>query len=183
MKVYLVAGAARNGKDTIGDFLQKLYEEKGYKVCRTQIAKYLKMYIKDYFGWDGKEETKPRELLQKLGTDVIREKLNKPRFFVDRTIEDIDILSHFFDVMIISDIRFPIEITGIKEKFDNVRTIYVKRINFETELTDKQKAHKSETAMNEFTDYDYKIINNTLEDLENNVRDIFNKEEENEKIN
>ena len=92
MKVYLISGPARNGKDTIGDFLEKDYKEMGYKVCRTQIAKYLKMYIKDYFGWDGSEETKPRELLQRLGTDVIREKLGKERFFVDRTIEDIDIL-------------------------------------------------------------------------------------------
>ena len=66
MKVYLISGPARNGKDTIGDFLEKEYKEMGYKVCRTQIAKYLKMYIKDYFGWDGSEETKPRELLQNL---------------------------------------------------------------------------------------------------------------------
>ena len=69
MKVYLISGPARNGKDTIGDFLEKDYKEMGYKVCRTQIAKYLKMYIKDYFGWDGSEETKPRELLQRLGTE------------------------------------------------------------------------------------------------------------------
>ena len=126
MKVYLISGPARNGKDTIANFLEDEYVRRGYKVCRTQISKYLKMYIKDYFGWDGSEETKPRDLLQKLGTDIIREKLKKERFFVDRTIEDIDILSHFFDVMIISDIRFPLEITGIKEAYDDVVSINVK---------------------------------------------------------
>ena len=141
------------------------------------------MYIKDYFGWDGSEETKPRELLQRLGTDVIREKLGKERFFVDRTIEDIDILSHFFDVMIISDIRFPIEITGIKEKFDDVVVINVKRINFETELTAKQQSHKTETALDGFNDYDYCLINDTLEGLERDVKEIVHKEEEHEKTN
>lgn len=178
MKVYLISGPARNGKDTIANFLEDEYVRRGYKVCRTQISKYLKMYIKDYFGWDGSEETKPRDLLQKLGTDIIREKLKKERFFVDRTIEDIDILSHFFDVMIISDIRFPLEITGIKEAYDDVVSINVKRINFETELTGKQQNHKTETALKDFKDYDYNIINDTLEKLEKDVIDIVSKEEE-----
>lgn len=178
MKVYLISGPARNGKDTIANFLEDEYVRRGYKVRRTQISKYLKMYIKDYFGWDGSEETKPRDLLQKLGTDIIREKLKKERFFVDRTIEDIDILSHFFDVMIISDIRFPLEITGIKEAYDDVVSINVKRINFETELTGKQQNHKTETALKDFKDYDYNIINDTLEKLEKDVIDIVCKEEE-----
>lgn len=178
MKVYLISGPARNGKDTIANFLEDEYVRRGYKVCRTQISKYLKMYIKDYFGWDGSEETKPRDLLQKLGTDIIREKLKKERFFVDRTIEDIDILSHFFDVMIISDIRFPLEITGIKESYYDVVSINVKRINFETELTGEQQKHKTETALKDFKDYDYNIINDTLEKLEKDVIDIVSKEEE-----
>lgn len=178
MKVYLISGPARNGKDTIANFLEDEYVRRGYKVCRTQISKYLKMYIKDYFGWDGSEETKPRDLLQKLGTDIIREKLKKERFFVDRTIEDIDILSHLFDVMIISDIRFPLEITGIKEAYYDVVSINVKRINFETELTGEQQKHKTETALKDFKDYDYNIINDTLEKLEKDVIDIVSKEEE-----
>ena len=178
MKVYLISGPARNGKDTIAAFIEEEYKKKGYKVCRSQISKYLKQYVKDFFGWDGEEETKPRELLQTLGTDIIREKLNKPRFFVDRTIEDIDILSNFFDVMIISDIRFPIEITAIKEAFDDVVSINVKRINFETELTGKEQSHKSENALNDFDGYDYKVINDTLEQLEKDIIEIVNKEED-----
>ncbi|MDD6878963.1 MAG: hypothetical protein PUD59_01880 [bacterium] len=176
MKVYLISGEARNGKDTIGNFLEEEYKKRGLKVCKSQISKYLKVYVKDYFGWNGSEETKPRELLQQLGTDVIREKLNKPRFFVDRTIEDIDILSHFFDVMIITDIRFPIEITAIKEAFDDVVSINVKRINFESELTNSQQLHKTETALNNFSEYDYKIVNDTLEKLQQDCIEIINKE-------
>ena len=38
----------------------------------------LKEYLKDYFGWDGSEETKPREALQQMGTELIREEMHKP---------------------------------------------------------------------------------------------------------
>ncbi len=177
MKVYLISGKARHGKDTIGNFIQEIYESKGLKVCRSQISKYLKVYIKDYFGWDGKEETKPRTLLQELGTDIIREKLNKPRFFIDRTIEDIEILGNFFDVMIITDIRLPLEITSIKERFDDVVTINIERINFESPLTDKQQHHKIENAMEDFKDYDYEVINDTLEELKQTALNIVESEE------
>ena len=177
MKVYLISGAARNGKDTTGDYIEKEYNKINKKVCRSQISKYIKMYAKDYFGWDGREETKPRELLQTLGTDVIREKLNKPSFFVDRTIEDIEILSNFFDVMIITDVRFPIEIDKIKETYSDVVSINIKRVNFDTELTSKQQAHKTEIALNNYENFDYKIINDTLDGLEKDVIDIVNKEE------
>ena len=177
MKVYLISGKARHGKDTIGNFIQEIYEAKGLKVCRSQISKYLKVYIKDYFGWDGKEETKPRTLLQELGTDIIREKLNKPRFFIDRTIEDIEILGNFFDVMIITDIRLPLEITSIKERFDDVVTINIERINFESPLTDKQQHHKIENAMEDFKDYDYEVINDTLEELKQTALNIVESEE------
>ena len=176
MKVFLISGKARHGKDTTGNFLQEAYEQKGYKVCRSQIAKYLKVYVKDYFGWDGTEESKPRKLLQELGTDIIREKLNKPKFFIDRTIEDIEILSNFFDVMIITDIRLPIEITSIKEKIEDVISINVERLDFESPLSKSEQKHKIENAMNEFKEYDYEILNDTLDKLKINVYEIAERE-------
>ena len=45
------------------------------------------------YDWDGSEETKPRELLQKLGTDVIRNKLDKAEMFIKRQVDDIEIYS------------------------------------------------------------------------------------------
>ena len=75
MKIFLIAGKARSGKDTLSDFLIEELE-KNNKVCRLQISGYLKYYIMKYFGWDGREETKPRDLLNYLGTDIIRNKIN-----------------------------------------------------------------------------------------------------------
>ncbi|MBQ7136437.1 MAG: hypothetical protein IJO43_00470 [Bacilli bacterium] len=176
MKIFLVSGASRNGKDTIGNFIQGYCDKNNIKVCRTQISKYLKQYIKDYFGWDGSEETKPRTLLQELGTDIIREKLNKPYFFANRTVEDLEILSHFFDVALVTDIRVPLEIETIKENFDDVVVIKVERVNYEQEMTAEQQKHKIENAMNDYNDYKYILINDTLEKLEEDVMDILKKE-------
>ena len=92
MKVYLISGAARNGKDTIGDFLEKEYINKNKKVCRSQISKYIKMYAKEIAKWDGDNETKPRQLLQDLGTELIRKQIDE-YFFIKRIIQDIDIYS------------------------------------------------------------------------------------------
>ena len=53
------------------------------------------MYIKDYFGWDGSEETKPRELLQNLGVELIKTHIDDS-MLVRRMVEDIKVYSYFF---------------------------------------------------------------------------------------
>ena len=176
MKIFLVSGASRHGKDTIGNFIEEYCKENNIKVCRSQMAKHLKMYVKDYFGWDGSEETKPRTLLQELGTDIIRGKLNKPYFFANRTAEDLDILSHFFDVALVTDVREPIEIETIRKNFNDVVVIRVNRINYETEMTTEQQKHKIENAMNDYNDYDYVLTNDTLDKLKEDVIEVLKKE-------
>ena len=177
MKIYLISGKARNGKSTIGEFIKEEYEKRGKKVCEIGYGSYIKYYAKTYFGWDGKEETKPRSFLQELGTNIIREKIN-PMFHVNRIMEDIEVLSYFYDIAVIPDVREPIEITIPKEKFKDVVTINVKRTNFENGLEEKEKKHFTEVALDNFNSYDYKIINDgSLEDLKKQVKEIIEKEE------
>lgn len=179
--IFLISGKARHGKTTIGKYIKEYYENKNIKVTNTLIALYLKIYAEKFFGWDGKEETKPRELLQQLGTDIIRKKLNKEEFFVDRTIEDIDILKHFFNIIIIDDVRFPIEIEKIKSNFKNVVTIKITRKEFESDLSQKQLQHSSETALDNYDNYDYNIENNgSLDELQNKITEILEKVNTNE---
>lgn len=49
--------------------------------------------------WDGSEESKPRKLL-KLGTDVIRNKLNKAEMFIERQLDDIEIIFIFMMLLL-----------------------------------------------------------------------------------
>ena len=175
-KIYLIAGRARHGKDTIAGYLKEFYEADGKKVIFSPAAKYIKFYAKEMTGWDGSDETKPRELLQELGTDIIRKKLNKAEMLIERQNDDIEIYSYFYDAIMIPDIRLPREILGVKEKFSNVVTIHVNRINFDNDLTGKQQKHETEVALDNYDDYDYKIINTTLEKLKEDVREIYIKE-------
>lgn len=176
MKVYLVSGKARHGKDTIAGFLKEELEKRGKKVCFVRYAAYIKFYAKEYFGWDGSEETKPRELLQYIGTDIIREKIDR-LFHVKRILQDIEVLSYFFDTIIIPDVRVKEEILIPKEKFDNVVSINIFRPNFESELTGKEQAHLTEVGLDDFDQYDYKVINDKdLEALKQKAFDIVESE-------
>lgn len=173
MKVFMICGKARAGKDTMGDLIYSKLE-KNHKICKLQIAQYLKYYVMKYFGWDGEESTKPRDLLTHLGTDIIRKKIN-PDFHINRLIEDIEILSYFYDTFIVTDVRFPVEIEKVKEKFDDVVLIKINRE--ESELTNEQKLNITETALDNYTDFDYVVDNNkSLDELEQNTLSILKKE-------
>ena len=171
--IYLLSGKARHGKDTIAGYLKKFYEEDKKKVINSRAGKYIKFYAMEMTDWDGSEENKPRNLLQELGTEVIRNKLNKAEMFIQRQLDDIEIYSYFYDAIIVPDIRLPREIESVKERFDNVVTIKVNRINFETSLNNNQQNHITETAMDSYNDFDYIVTNDKLDKLEEDIYKIY----------
>lgn len=173
MKIILIGGKARSGKSTIANFMIEELKKQGKKPCELQIGQYIKYYAMKYFGWDGEEETKPRSLLQELGTEVIRNKID-PDFHIDRLLQDIKVLSYFYDTFIVSDVRMPVEIEKPKKEFENV--ISIKMIRPSDELDGKQKGHVTETALDNYDGFDYVIDNDkTLEDLEIKAKDILKK--------
>lgn len=175
MKIYSISGKAESGKDSACEVIREHYERKGLKVCHLLFAKYIKMYAKEYFGWDGSEETKPRELLQKIGTDTIRERLGKIDFHVDRLTEDVEILSDYFDIFLISDTRFENEVSKMKYKFGkDITHIRIERPNHISKLSYEQLQHSSESSLDNYTEWDYMIFNNgTLEEFEEMVKNTL----------
>ncbi len=172
-KLYLLSGKARHGKDTAALFIKEYYESIGKKVRLTSFAKYIKMYAQELTDWDGSEETKPRDLLQHLGTEIIREKLNKETLFIDRLKDDVDIYNEFFDVVVIKDVRLPLEIDEMKKKFSKAVSIHIIRVNFETELVGDQLKHRTETALENYDKFDYVIENDNLEQFKKNVVQVL----------
>ena len=173
-KIYLISGKARHGKDTFSGYLKKAYENNGKKVIITQLAKYIKYYAREMTGWNLTEEDKPRELLQQLGTNVIREKLGKDDLFIKRMIDDIEIFSCFYDAIIISDCRLKKEVEDLKSAYpDDLVAINIFRPNFDNGLTPEQKAHKTEVDLDDYDKFDVKIINTTLEELEKSAEKIY----------
>ncbi len=170
MKIYIIAGKARYGKDTVAGMLKKIYAERNTKVINLQYSSYTKEYAKKITGWDGSEETKPRSLLQELGTDIIRNKIDS-LFFVNRIIGDIKVYSYYFDVITISDARAKVEIDYPKQNFEEVIAVKIDRPNYDNGLTEEEKKHFTEIDLDDYDKFDYTIVNDgTLEDLEVKVR-------------
>ena len=172
-KIFIISGKARAGKDTTAGYIKNIYESKNLKVLNLQYSSYIKEYAKKISNWDGSEDTKPRELLQKLGTDIIRKNLGD-NFFVNKLIEDIKVYSYFFDVITISDARFKIEIDIPKQYFNNIYAIRIERPYFNNGLTEEQKNHPTEIDLDDYDKFNYKIINDgTLYDLSCKVRQMI----------
>lgn len=174
--VFLISGRARNGKGLVSTIIKDNLETKGFKVCKIQVMRTLKGYLKDYFGWDGKEETKPRKMLQEIGTDLIRDKMNKPNFHIDRLIEDINVLSIFFNVFIVDDIRLPLEIEKLKSVFPNSISINVTREGYISPLEVSEQVHITELALNDYKKFDYEIVNSSIDKLNNDIISIIDSE-------
>lgn len=183
MKLFLISGRARNGKGTISAIMKEEYEKMGRKVCFIQLMRTLKGYLKDYFDWDGSEETKPREMLQQIGTELIRKELDQPFFHIDRLTEDLHVLEKFFDVFIVDDVRLPLEIETLKERFPGAVSINVRRENYTSDLSDHQQAHFTEHALDHYRAFDYDLVNTSIEDLKEKVRQVIKSEVEKDEKN
>lgn len=177
MRIFVIGGKARTGKNTLGDYLREELKDYGYKPCVMHITSPLYSYAKDYFEWDGNDNTKPREFLQKMGIEIIGQKLEKKDFLLNRLYEDIEILSEFFDTFIITDARLIKEFEDIKKKYSDVVTIKLERLNNNNQLTEEEKKHITETELDDYNDFDYIIENKGLKTLKIQALEIIRNEE------
>lgn len=185
MQIFLISGKAGNGKDTVGNLVGEYLSCHNKKFVKTQYGKYVKMYTKELTNWDGSEATKSdyRDFFQSIGTQVIREKMKKADLFVSRMIEDIEVYHYYVDAVVISDVRFPIEIEAIKKHFNDVYTIRVISPNYISKLTKEQLAHETENALSDDGEYDYILINTSIDKLKKDIDEILEGIDANEKIN
>lgn len=177
MKIYIIGGKAKSGKNTLGEFLREELKDYGYKPCVMHITSPLYSYARNYFDWNGNEDDKPREFLQKMGIEIIRDKMGKKEFLLNRLYEDIEILSNFFDTFIIVDARLKNEFESIKNKYEDVISIKLERKNYDDMLTVSEAQHITENEIDAYNDFDYLIENNNLNDLKTKALEIVRKEE------
>ena len=155
MRVILISGSARFGKDSAAFMMKELLEKQKKKVLIIHYADNLKLFAKNYFGWSGQKDQKGRELLQWLGTDVIRK--NYEDTWVDMVVALLKGIKTLYDYIIIPDVRFPNEIDRMRDNFDCI-TVRVIRPNFDNGLTEEQRKHPSETALDNYP-MEYELIN------------------------
>ena len=144
-----------------------MLEDDNYKVLCIHYADYLKFIANHYLGWDGNKDEKGRTLLQFIGVDKVR--AIYPNFWVDTVIRFVKVFEDDYDYILIGDCRFENEIMRWKEEDYKVVSVHVERIFYENGLTEEQKNHSSETALDDF-DFDSNLIASSLFELENEIR-------------
>ena len=126
--IFVLSGKAKSGKNLIADKIENYYKNK--RCIQISYAFYLKNYVKNIYDWNGSEEDKPRELLQKIGIDLIKNKIDS-NLLIRRVCEDIKVYSYFYDIIIITDARLKDEIEIPKRLFNNVVTIRIDSIYYD----------------------------------------------------
>lgn len=168
-KIFIIAGKTGTGKNEVAKILKEIYQDKNKTTINVAYASYLKEYAKNILGWNGNEQTKPRDFLQHIGVDIVKKIDSK--MLIHRVIEDIQVYSHYFDIITISDARFKEEIEDVKHQFPNVVVIHI--LEKDNNLTQQQKQHVTETALDHYNNYDYEISNNgTIEELKQKLVSI-----------
>ncbi|MFV0249545.1 MAG: hypothetical protein ACK5HP_00690 [Bacilli bacterium] len=173
-KIFIISGKSGTGKTKTATIIKKILEKENKKVICLSYADSLNEYAKNILNWNGKEETKPKQFLQEIGTNLIREKIDS-KLLIRRMIENIKVYSYFYDIIIINDAIYLEEIVNIKNVFYNTKVIRIEKINNELNVT--QKNHITETALDTFNGYDYIIDNNnTIEKLTQKIVEVVKDE-------
>lgn len=170
-KIVCISGKARAGKDTSAQFLKEHLEwNLKSNTLIIHNADLLKYMCTSLLGWDGIKDEKGRHMLQYVGTDVVRKK--DPNFWVNYILKILELFPDQWDYVLIPDVRFPNEIEVLKNAGFDVKHIHINR-HVDNGLTDEQKAHASETALDELVP-DAVIENDgTLADLKCNIVGAF----------
>lgn len=169
-KVICLGAKARNGKNATATLLKSKLESKGYKVLEIAYANYLKYLIASYYGGTYERTEANRTLWQRFGTEKVR--VNNPDLWVDTVIDFVKVTTDDFDFVIVSDFRFKNEVDRWVEELFEVQSVHIHRIGFENDLTEEQRNHPSETALDDFI-FDWYIESESgLDKLEKEV-DIF----------
>jgi hypothetical protein len=185
MPIIGVAGKAGSGKDTVGQIIRETsdpeWQIKKFADGVKEVASILTGIPREEFEKEdvkqsdlGKEWSKYnfisepheqsmtiRELLQKIGTDAIRNYVHHNAW-----VNCLMSKYNYEDLWVITDVRFPNEAEAIR----NAGGVLI-RIERDSPM---KSNHISETALDSFNDWDY-IINNkgTLDELRDEVHYIL----------
>lgn len=153
MKVICISGKAGHGKDTAANFIKEQLDMKinhDY-FSRVRIAHFgdlVKHVARVFFDWDGQKNEYGRELLQTIGTDIVR--AEEPDYWVGFIADMLEFFEQAWDYVIIPDARFPGEIEHLIKRGFDVTHIRVIRENYISDMPAELQNHESETALDDY---------------------------------
>lgn len=155
--VIIINGYGGSGKDTFVELVSKY--NKVYNFSSVDKVKEIAKII----GWNGEKDEKSRKFLsdlKKLTTDYNDMAFNS----IKKAVNDFNLSDK--EIMFIH-IREPEEIKRAVKEF-NAKTLLIKRNDIA-----KITSNYSDASVENY-DYDYVIINTTLETLENEAKNFYN---------
>lgn len=176
--VVLVSGKLQSGKNTFADMCIDILKEK-YNVSYDYFARLLKERCKEDFkplveyvnslnleelhtvddNWFENKNKLTRILLQIYGTEVFRNRVDQ-NYWANELVKNVK--SSDSDIIFVTDVRFPSEITALEN--EKMKVVKV-RINRNIDRNDVVNEHESEKALDDYSSWDYVFENNgTLED-------------------
>lgn len=171
--VITFSGKARSGKDTSVQFVKKHFEEQGMNVFCLAYADYLKALCRRNFGYDDADKEHQRKILQKFGTDVVRE--IDDIFWVETVFNTVDVLREAYDVFLISDARYENELRPYPWTLGYAVFNTLVRRKEDNGLSDAERSHSSEVlAESEDTSKFHFLIDNNegLEELDGICKEL-----------
>lgn len=167
-----ISGKAESGKTTFANLLKENFKEKGQKVMLINYGDMVKHIACQYYNWSGNKDEEGRTLLQKIGTE--RGRNIDSLIWIQMVEKIINICSRDYDIAIIADCRFPNELDYWNTNNKRMVKIRIERPYHESRLTNKQKLHISETALDNYNGFDMTIVNTSLDELKEQSKEIAN---------
>lgn len=183
MKIIMISGKAGHGKDTFATILKEQLVNDTKKVLIIHFGDPVKDALTRYYNWDGKKDEHGRAMLQRLGTEILRHAY--PTYWAEIIAKFISATAQDWDYVLIPDLRFYNEFETVCKYNTNVCTIRVNRFDnqgklyYNTNMTDEQRCHISECALDDFN-FNYIIENRSDIDALRESADLLIKEFEKE---
>lgn len=168
--VILISGKAGSGKNTFARILHENLKN-DFEVREAAFADAVKEIARNIFSWDGKKDLKGRTLLQNIGEggrgynkDIWVNILKKRIVEVQEQGKPL--------LFIITDCRYENEMSFLDDTDNKVIKVRMER-NHNNGLTLEQSIHPSETSLDNYKHFHFKVNNNgSIEDLRKYVKEI-----------
>lgn len=173
MRVILISGKARNGKDCFASYLERELKQRGLRTLNIHYADFLKFFCQKYLGWSGNKDIEGRRILQETGQGF---RSSYKDAWCDIMEGFLKGAAQFYDWVLIPDVRYENEILMPKELYqdgwiEQLEIIRVERPNYENDLTEEQRRHESETALDDYPFPSYYLNVGGLDTMEANAKE------------
>lgn len=154
MIIINISGKAGSGKDTLAKEIKIYLDKLGLRTGICKYGDFVKLMYSSFNEYTGKKDKKERRGLQRIGHGI--KQVDDPLYWVKQVDNQIKAYNKLeqVDVVLIPDCRYPEEIEYWENQV-SIRLINPSYRKNDTGMDEMTKAHHSETALDEYKDFDF----------------------------